>query len=159
MNIHDGIIKWKHFLHYWPFVQGIHQSPVNSPHKGQWHGALMFSLNCVWINGWVNNREASDLRRYRGHYDVIVMISLFFVPMTYLALFLSAGECSIKNIYCQVKTWFCNDMETLSTLLALSGANPLEVSPHKGPVMWNFLMFLSIIAWMNCWTNNQVGGV
>ena len=25
------------------------------------------------INDWVNNREAGDLRRYRGHYDVIVM--------------------------------------------------------------------------------------
>ena len=43
-------------------------------HKGQWRGALMFSLICVWINDWVNNREAGDLRRYRGHYDVIVMI-------------------------------------------------------------------------------------
>ena len=30
---------------------------------------------CVWINDWVNNREAGDVRRYRGHYDVIVMIS------------------------------------------------------------------------------------
>ena len=48
-------------------------SPVNSLHKGQWRGALMFSLICVWINGWVNNREAGDLRRYRAHYDVIVM--------------------------------------------------------------------------------------
>ena len=48
--------------------------PVNSPHKGQWRGALMFTLICVWINGWVNNREAGDLRRYRGHYDVIVML-------------------------------------------------------------------------------------
>ena len=48
-------------------------SPVNSPHKGQWRGALMFSLICIWINDWVNNREASDLRRYRAHYDVIVM--------------------------------------------------------------------------------------
>ena len=47
--------------------------PVNSPHKGQWRGALMFSLICVWINGWVNNREAGDLRRHRGHYDVSVM--------------------------------------------------------------------------------------
>ena len=52
---------------------GIHRSPVNSPRKGQWRGALMFSLICVWINGWVNNREAGDLRRYRSHYDVIVM--------------------------------------------------------------------------------------
>ena len=34
----------------------------------------MFSLICVWINGWVNNREAGDLRRHRGHYDVIVMV-------------------------------------------------------------------------------------
>ena len=47
--------------------------PVNSPHKGQWSGALMFSLICAWINDWVNNREAGDLRRHRGHYDVIVM--------------------------------------------------------------------------------------
>ena len=33
----------------------------------------MFSLIRVWINGRVNNREAGDLRRHRGHYDVIVM--------------------------------------------------------------------------------------
>ena len=52
---------------------GIHRSPVNSPHKGQWRRALIFSLICVWINGWVNNREAGDLRRYRAHYDVTVM--------------------------------------------------------------------------------------
>ena len=42
--------------------------PGNSPHKGQWRGALMFPLICVWINGWVNNSEAGDLRRNRGHY-------------------------------------------------------------------------------------------
>ena len=47
--------------------------PVTSPHKGQWRVALMFSLICIWINDWVNNREAGDLRRYRTHYDVIVM--------------------------------------------------------------------------------------
>ena len=48
--------------------------PVNSTHKGQWRGPLMFSLICVWINGWVNNGETGDLRRYRAHYDVTVMI-------------------------------------------------------------------------------------
>ena len=46
---------------------------MNSSHKGQWHGALVFSLICIWINDWVNNRETGDLRRQRGHYDVIVM--------------------------------------------------------------------------------------
>ena len=70
---HDDVIKWKHFLRYWLFVRGIHLSPVNSPHKGQWRGALMFSLPWVWISGWVNNREAGDLRRHRAHYDVTVM--------------------------------------------------------------------------------------
>ena len=33
----------------------------------------MFSSICVWINGWVNNREAGDLRCYRAHYDFTVM--------------------------------------------------------------------------------------
>ena len=46
----------------------------SSPHKGQWRGALMFSLIGVWINGWVNNHEAGDLRRNRAHYDAIVMV-------------------------------------------------------------------------------------
>ena len=32
---HDDVIKWKHYTRYWPFVRGIHRSPVNSPHKGQ----------------------------------------------------------------------------------------------------------------------------
>ena len=68
------VIKWKLFPRYWPFVWGIHLSPVNSPHKGHWRGALMFSLICVWINGWVNKREAGNLRRHRTHYDVIVMV-------------------------------------------------------------------------------------
>ena len=71
---HDDVIKWKHFTRYWPFVRGIHRWPVNSPHKGQWRGTLMFSFICVWINDWVNNSEAGDLRRHRGHYDVTVMI-------------------------------------------------------------------------------------
>ena len=72
-GLHDDVIKWKHFPRNWPFVRGIHRSPVNSPHKGQWRGALMFTLICARINGWVNTREAGDLRRYRPHYDVIVM--------------------------------------------------------------------------------------
>ena len=70
---HDDVIKRKHFPRYWPFVWRIHRSPVNSPHKGQWRRALMFSLICAWINDWVNNREADDLGRYRAHCDVTVM--------------------------------------------------------------------------------------
>ena len=80
--IHDDVIKWNHFPHYWPFVQGIHRSPVNSPHKGQWYWALMFSLICTWINPWVSNREAGDLRRHYAHNDVIVMLQHMFGDYT-----------------------------------------------------------------------------
>ena len=54
-------------------VRGIPRSSVNSPHKGQWRGVMIFSLICAWINGWVTNGEAGDLRRHRAHYDVTLM--------------------------------------------------------------------------------------
>ena len=56
-------------------------SPVNSPHKGQWRGALMFSLICAWTNGWVNNRDVGDLGRYGAHHDVNVMILYHFATL------------------------------------------------------------------------------
>ena len=70
---HDGVIKWKHFPRYWPFAWGNPRSRVNSPLKGQWSGAFVFSLICAWINGWVKDCKAGDLRRHRAHYGVIVM--------------------------------------------------------------------------------------
>ena len=71
---HDDVITWQLFPRYWTFVRGIQRSPMNSPHKGQWHGALVFTFICAWMNGWVNNREAGNLRRHRDQYDVIVMV-------------------------------------------------------------------------------------
>ena len=73
MNTLDDVITWKHFPRYWNFVRRIPLWPVNSHHKGQWRGTLMFSLICAWTNGWVNNRNAGGLRRHRSHYDVTVM--------------------------------------------------------------------------------------
>ena len=68
---HDDVIKWKQFPRYWLFMWGIHRSPVNSAHKGQWHGCFLWSP--PEQNAWVNNREAGNLRRHRAHYGVIVM--------------------------------------------------------------------------------------
>ena len=62
-----------------PLWWGIHRSPVNSPHKGQWRGALMFSMICAWTNGWANHRDVGDLRRHHAHYDVIVRQMLYFL--------------------------------------------------------------------------------
>ena len=73
---HDDVIKWKPFPRYWPFVWGIHRSPVSSPHKNQWRGAWVFSSICAWTNGWVNNRDIGDLRRHCAHHDVTVMITI-----------------------------------------------------------------------------------
>ena len=72
--VHDDVIKSKHFPRHWPFVRGVHRSPVDSPHRGQWRGALTFSLTCASTNGWANNRDTGNLRRHRAHYDVTVMI-------------------------------------------------------------------------------------
>ena len=63
---HEGVLKWKHFPRYWPFVRGIHRFPVNSPHKDQWRRAFIFfflssSLICFWINGWVNKLIYGDV--------------------------------------------------------------------------------------------------
>ena len=74
--LHDDVIKWKHFPRYWPFVTGIHRSTVNSPHKGQWHGALMCSSICAWKKSWVNNHDSGDLQRHRTHYDANVMLTI-----------------------------------------------------------------------------------
>ena len=57
-----------------PLWGGIHRSPMDSPLKGYWRGALMFTLICNWTNGWANNRDAGDLRRHRAHYGATVMI-------------------------------------------------------------------------------------
>ena len=76
-NTHDDVIKWKNFPCNWPFVRAIPRSPVNSPHKGQPLGDLMFSFICAWTNGSANHRDTSDLRRHRAHYHVTVMTNIW----------------------------------------------------------------------------------
>ena len=77
---HIDVIKWKHIPCYWTFVRKIHRSPMDSPNKGQWRGALKFSLICAWTNGWVNNRNIGGLRRHRAQYDVTVMSCPYYWP-------------------------------------------------------------------------------
>ena len=61
------------------------------------------SLICAWTNGWVNNRNAGDLRRHRAHYDVIIIgiifseklnatVSTFSVKVKFLAWITSIKE-------------------------------------------------------------------
>ena len=104
----------------------IHRSPVNSPYKGQRPGDLMFSLICAWINGWVNNVEADDLRCHHAHYDITAMLLhqrvtyLLYIPwnmhtVSTLWRFVaaisqttlsSASSCIAKLAFCSKGIWF-----------------------------------------------------
>ena len=109
---------------------GIHRSPVNSPHHGQWRGALMFSFICAWINGWVNNREAGDFRRHHAHYNVMVMH-----PSRV------SKACGCQQHYpterLQQSIWYCALAHTLFrvTLLVEEKYNPVMVSWHDSGKM------------------------
>ena len=73
VSSHDDIFIWNYFPCQWTFVRRIQRLPVDSPHKGQWRRALMFSLISAWTNGWENNQDAGNLRRHRVNYNVNVM--------------------------------------------------------------------------------------
>ena len=79
---HDGVIKWKDFPRYWPCMRRIHRSPVNSPHKGQWRGALMFSYICA-LNKQLRKQSwgwwfETPSRSLWGHCNVISILKIWF---------------------------------------------------------------------------------
>ena len=79
----SGLLHWRWVNPWWrhqmetfsalpAICAGNSPVPGEFPTQGQWRGALMFTLNCAEINGWVNNREAGDLCplwRHRNAYD------------------------------------------------------------------------------------------
>ena len=52
---------------------GPGEFPTQRPVTRRFGVFFLFCFIRVWINGWVNNREAGDLRRYRAHFDVTIM--------------------------------------------------------------------------------------
>ena len=62
----------------------------------------MFSSIWAWLNGWVNNREAGDLRRHRAHYDVIVMTAVNWVIM--------GSDDSLPSTWCLEKYKQCSSI-------------------------------------------------
>ena len=118
---------------------------VNPPHKGQWRGALMFSLILAWTNGWVNNRDAGDLRRYRAHYDVTVMECIIIVH--------HSVSCHVAlNIDWYTVYWtVCSGADqrkhqSSASLAFVRGIHRWPVnSPHKGPVTRKMFPFDDVI--------------
>ena len=144
---HDDVIKWKHFPRYWPFVRGIHRSPGTSPHKCQWSGALMFSLICAWINGWVNNREAGDLRIHRAHYNAIVMFALIWIwsfNWYHQVLLCKIHEKSIFHNH--IKNLWVENTNML-TIYFSQKADPLNIAEYiPTATMWTIVVEIIILA-------------
>ena len=128
--------KWKHFLCYWPFVWGIQRSSVNSLHKGQWREALMCSLICAWINGWVYNDEAGDLKCHCAHYDITVMWNLtqkhcfggLFMALSFIRYLINFSHAWILDL--------------------------IPSQPHLGPLL--LLWFNLTLAWISNYIHHKV---
>ena len=74
-----SVLWWRHQMKLFSALLAFSagNSPLNSPHKGQWLGALILSLIFAWTSGLVDNRDAGDLRRHGALYDVTVIILNF----------------------------------------------------------------------------------
>ena len=101
---------WRHQMETFSALLALcagNSPPVNSPHKGQWRGTLMFSLICAWTDGWVNSRDAGDLRPHRVHHDVTVMCCVLLWLCT--GLFYPRFQGATTSAGARLRQYQCND--------------------------------------------------
>ena len=114
----------------------------------------MFTLICARINGWVNNREAGDLRRYRGHYDVTVMAAVDSRRISDQYIWISYFP---QKVICVTNLpWqWCDllDIETFSRYLHVD-----VLHRHHGP--WTQSLWVGQYQWcaiMHWWLRSKSG--
>ena len=105
---------------------GNHRSPVHSPHKSQWCGALMFSFICTWTNGWANNRDDGDLRHHGAHYDVIVMGNVASRKFHTCYIYDMLQKTSRKDIITYNHLMYC----------LLQSSAPIVKGIRESPILW-----------------------
>ena len=127
----------------------VGNAPVNSPHKDQWRGALMFCLICAWRNG-VNNREAGDLRRHRDHYDVTLMI----LELVYIYL----HACMYRVRACGLKAANKKSDSKSEHIIGLYSLDQLLVSFPLFSDLWLVGKFQLICIQTPNWTDLKFGG-
>ena len=124
----------------------------------------MFSLICGWINGWVNNREAGDLRRYLAHYDVMVMVWIHPAKAGTSLVMLTVLDKTVLSTLRKepqplpYKPWWRHQMETFSALLGICAGNspvPGEF-PTQRPVTRSFDVYFDLRP--NKWLSKQSWG-
>ena len=94
--LHDDVLKWKHFSRLWPLWGEFTRHrwvPLTKDSEAELWWVFFI---CPWINGWVNNREAGDLRCNGAHYDVTVMWQIRSCVM--------AGVCVITPV--SISLWY-----------------------------------------------------
>ena len=133
---------WRHQMEIFSVLlalcAGNSPVPVNSPHIGQWRGALMFSLIFTRINGWVNNRQAGDLRRHLAHYDVTLMFSCDLA-----ALWMVQSVCPSATPF-----WQCSDHHII---MKCSGVIAIDKSDaHGGQVQRSKVKVTEVKTQLNC---------
>ena len=150
---HDDVIKWKHFR-VTGHLCGEFIGPRWIPRTKASDAVLwFFSLICVWINGWVNNRETCDLRRYRAHYDVIVMDPTT-VPYYRDVHHFEEADCwySVKHRY---NTFQCNTM--LHKARLLHALSKITLGMGSANVRRCYKVTSSLIGWVH--TQNDLGNI
>ena len=119
------------FPRNWPFGRGIHQK------ASAWRVALMFSLICVSINRLVNNREAGDLGRDRGHYDVAVMVTGVGPALTFTLLQIRSRH--LRPLCVSRLLSLYSDLAGFNR--TKTNANSLIVSKYRANITYVQLMF------------------
>ena len=130
------LLWWRHQMETFSVLLAISAGNSPVPHKGQWRGALMFPLNCVWIIGRENNRQAGDLRRYGAHYDVIVMIIRFNINK------INHGWVTISA------AWICYMAMNFAFMYFYPFINPIIQNTFLQKIYHSLTSLLACLPWM-----------
>ena len=101
---------WRHQMETFSALLAICAGNSPVPQTKATDAELWFFFICVWINGWVNNREAGDLRRYRAHYDVIVKSRIICRTFNFMSC---TRQCFV-NAYSYSLQWRHNERDGVS---------------------------------------------
>ena len=126
--------------------------PVNSPHKSQWRGALVFSMISAWTNSWASNGYAGDLRRHRAHYNVIaiwmkinqwISLKLFlWAPINNGPTFVEVSQPLLESMMTQfIDAYMCHKEHEFHFTICLSFSIldnfPIIYAKTLCPTSWN----------------------
>ena len=125
-----------------------------------------FFFICAWINGWINDGGADDLKCHHTHYDVIVMWWRHNKEMNPALLTFCECNASVtggfpsQKVICETNDRGRHDMEMFSyywNLVREIHRLPVDYNySHEGPVMLTFDIFVPFFVWTNFLTSSRV---